>query len=162
MNKDFNPAEMTEDFNDNYWKAAAAAVKVKPIIIEVTRYYRPLQDDGVIMSDHGVTVMYTLNYETLTFNARWSICIGDNFNKVTGIQYAQACATPINGTIHPGWALYDEILHELTTINQRYVELVDSTYGRIFTSSEERIKFYDNKRNFALLASEIARSMKQS
>src|ERR1035437_8620952 len=101
--------------------------KVKPTIIEVTRYFRPRYAPGyslanMIKSDHGVTVMFTLNYETLTFKARWSICNGDNFNKVTGIQWAQACPTPISGTIHPGWALYDEILHELTSINMRHVE----------------------------------------
>src|ERR1035437_8915110 len=124
--------------------------KVKPTIIEVTRYFRPRYAPGyslanMIKSDHGVTVMFTLNYETLTFKARWSICNGDNFNKVTGIQYAQACATPIIGIIHPGWALYDEILEELHNISQQ--PLPRDVYGFKYDKTDMR--------NFTLLQSEI-------
>lgn len=140
---------------------------VKPTIIEVTRFYRPRHDthfhdpkSGHIMSDHGVTVMFTLNYETLTYKARWSICNGDNFSKVEGIQWAQACPTPINGTIHPGWSLYDEILHELTSINQRYVESKFECSTITVTVDFEYDK--QDMRNFALLQSEIMKSMKQS
>ena len=89
----------------------------KPKHVEVTRYYRPKNVDvhplvifGDIMSDRGVTVLYKLDYENSTFEANWSICNGDNFSKVTGIQYAQSCKKPIIGKLNRGIPLISDLI----------------------------------------------------
>lgn len=84
--------------------------KVKPSIVEINRFYRPrgtvigkykiLPDE--ILSDRGVTVMFTLDYEKETFTARYSVCKGDNFDRAIGIAYAQACEFPVTGKLVRG------------------------------------------------------------
>lgn len=128
------------------------ASKEKPMIVEITRYYRPYRidfrlDDRVaekhIHSDRGVTVMFKLDYNERTFTARFSICNGDNFSKAVGICYAQACPNPIIGEIVPGMKLRDMLLAQISNILEVDPSLQDKT----------------GRRNIELLASEIAESM---
>jgi hypothetical protein len=115
--------------------------KVKPDIVEIVRYYRPLEESiigPVKASNRGVTVMFTLDYPKRQFTARWAVCNGDNFSKVTGIQYAQACAMPIVGKLLQDKDLYVMLVvgiaevydeakmsaKEKRNLNKLYIELV--------------------------------------
>lgn len=91
-------------------------------IVEVNRYYRPRSEKGAVDSNRGVTVMFVINYKERTLTANWSVCIGDNFCKATGIQYAQACewpiVTPLQGPIISGESvkLVDMLLQKVDII----------------------------------------------
>ena len=115
----------------------------KPTVIHINRYYRPYAFPKTIFSNRGVTVMYRLDYNDRTFLAKWSICNGDNFSKVTGIQYAQACETPIIGPITPGMKLNEMLMTQLDQV------------------LKTRDPIYSKKalRNLTLLASELLESM---
>jgi hypothetical protein len=114
-------------------------VKVKPPIIEVNRFYRPKEylyteygfdEEVVIASDRGVTVMFTVNYLERTFSARYSVCRGDNFCKATGIIYAQACPAPIEGAFDPEVSLYANLLDQCCNILNVPAELQDKKVRR--------------------------------
>jgi len=113
------------------------------MIVEVNRYYRPYAFPKTIFSHRGITVMYRLDYNDRTFLAKWSICNGDNFSKVTGIQYAQACETPIIGPITPGMKLNEMLMTQL---------------DQILKSDND---YYDKKarKNLTLLANELLESL---
>jgi len=115
----------------------------KPTKIEVNRYYRPHTFPHTILSDRGVTVMYTLDYGNKMFVARWSICNGDNFSKVTGIQYAQACSCPISGPITPGMKL---------------IEMLGGRLSEMLKS--DKIKSERDRHNLELLMNELMESLK--
>lgn len=111
--------------------------KEKPMVVEINRFYRPKEMpkngksfEHVIASNRGVTIMFTLNYETRQFTARYSICNGDNFSKATGICYAQACENPITGDITPGWSLYDMLTNQIVNILSVPAELQNKKFRR--------------------------------
>ena len=129
-------------------------VKMKQTIVEVNRFYRPTEyvcdkngdENWMIASNRGVTVMFTLNYVTQKFTARWSICNGDNFCKITGIQYAQACSSPIVGNL----------AHQGSGINLLTL-LIDELYSmikwRTFAYTKTEIH------NFKLMLNELQESI---
>jgi hypothetical protein len=114
----------------------------KPTKIQVNRYYRPYTFPNTILSDRGVTVMYTLDYGNRMFIAQWSICNGDNFSKVTGIQYAQACSCPISGPITPGMKL---------------IEMLGARVAAMLNDGE--VKNERDHRNLTLLLTELVESI---
>ena len=96
--------------------------KVNPDVVEINRFYRPKefnfdpqpgQGDFTIFSERGVTVMFTLNYAKEIFTARYSVCNGDNFSRVNGIMFAQACSRLITGQLERDKSLYDMLLDEV-------------------------------------------------
>ena len=113
----------------------------KPMIVEVNRYYRPRTFNNKVFSDRGVTIMYTLDYNTHMFTAKWSICQGDNFSKVTGIQYAQSCSYPVVGPITPGMKLNEMLA------------------GRCHELLINELKDDRTRRNILLLVTEIMESL---
>jgi hypothetical protein len=82
----------------------------KPAIVEVTRFYRATDDYGYVISDRGVTVNFTLDYEHRKYTAMWSLCQGDNFSKEVGINTAKYCKSPISGDFNPELNLFNNLL----------------------------------------------------
>ena len=124
-----------EPFTSINFKGNKMNTNTKPPVIEVTRFYRPRYDDysfmgysyaqsrGEIISDRGVTVIFTLDYDQLTYVAKWSICNGDNFSKTTGVQYAQACSNPVVGKIIKDVPLRELIMGDLVNIFKEEIEI---------------------------------------
>lgn len=91
--------------------------ETKPTIVKINRFYRPRGLVGAqtaILSDRGVTVMFTLDYANEEFVARYAVCNGDNFDRAIGIAYAQACPTPVYGKLVRGAKLYDLLTTQLS------------------------------------------------
>jgi hypothetical protein len=102
-------------FNNQGEIMTAEKVATKPDIVEIVRFYRPIlrSEYGIgrdIISDRGVTVMFTLDYAKEIFTARYSVCKGDNFSRATGIAYAQACEHPVYGKLVRNTPLYDMLV----------------------------------------------------
>jgi hypothetical protein len=57
--------------------------------IDFYRYYRPYDHQRChVKSDQGVTAFVRIDYESRLVAASFSVCNGDNFNKVVGQQLA--------------------------------------------------------------------------
>lgn len=61
--------------------------------VKVVRYIRPRPFEwskyGLYDNLYGITLVFTLNYETQMVFAQWSICNGDNFEKKIGVELAE-------------------------------------------------------------------------
>lgn len=91
----------------------------KPDLIEVVRYYRPLNDNGNIDSSRGITAIFTIDYVNNVFKATWSMCNGDNFDKQLGKALANENASKmIYGRFYKNANLFANLMRALDDFSE--------------------------------------------
>jgi hypothetical protein len=81
--------------------------------VDVHRFYRPVDNDGINIGNRGIGVIFTILHTTKKFTAKYSICKDETFCKKDAIKYAQKAYDEtgrlILGDYNPELSLFDNL-----------------------------------------------------